>query len=73
MQQPNRRRLLTGRRGYTVGTVILLYVCLLVWLYVAYPAVLGAILIVGMGIIVVGAVERLRSSDTRGHDPSTNT
>ncbi len=73
MQQPNRRRLLAGRRGYTVGTATLLYVCLLVWLYVVYPAVLGVILIVGMGIIAAGAVTRLRSSDTRGHDPSATT
>ena len=61
MQDSNRRRL-SGHSRYTVGSATLLYICLMVWLYVMYPAALGAIVLVGLGVMAVGLVDRVRPS-----------
>ena len=72
MEQPNRRRLLAGPKGYTVGTVILLYTCLMVWLYVSVPALLGVLAIIAVAVMIAGTVERWRPRqiEARKHDSS---
>ena len=50
--------LTAGARKYTVGTVILLYTILMVWLYMIAPVLLVIVGVVSAFILLAGTLER---------------
>lgn len=61
-----------GARAYTMGTILLLYVILMVWMYMLAPVLLLVLGIIAAVILIAGTLERWQPKDRARHpEPHT--
>ncbi len=53
-----------GARAYTMGTILLLYVILMVWMYMLAPVLLIVLGVIAAVILIAGTLERWQPKDT---------